>query len=173
MPTEGAGPSGGAQAHEAIVVGAGGRARLPPRRCKTAGSGQSCPKARTVPARWRSGYQELRLNSWRALSNLQGYRMPRNHGRYPGRGDFASYLDGYAAHQRLRIRFNTALARVERASDRWRPETSTHPVLARYVVIATGWDAVPVVPDWPGRESFVCRADPLLRLPRRAQLPGP
>ena len=81
--------------------------------------------------------------------------MPRSYGRYPGRDDFVAYLADYRAHQRLRIRFHTELVRVERASDLWRLETSTHAMLARYVVIATGWDAVAVLPDWPGRESFI------------------
>jgi putative flavoprotein involved in K+ transport len=44
---------------------------------------------------------------------------------------------------------------VERAGRLWRLETSAHTILARYVVIATGWDAVPVWPDWPGIESCV------------------
>jgi putative flavoprotein involved in K+ transport len=89
------------------------------------------------------------------MSNLRGYRMLRSCGRYPGRDDFVAYLERYAAHQRLRIRFNTKLARVERDRGLWRLETSTQAMLARYVVIATGWDAVAVVPDWPGRDSFV------------------
>jgi putative flavoprotein involved in K+ transport len=106
-------------------------------------------------ARWRSRYEELRLNSWRVMSNLHRYRMPRSYGRYPGRDDFVAYLEDYAARRRLRVRFHTTLARVERAGDLWRLETSAQPMLARYAVIATGWDAVPVLPDWPDRDSFV------------------
>jgi putative flavoprotein involved in K+ transport len=53
--------------------------------------------------------------------------MPRSYGRYPGRDDFVAYLERYVAHHRLRVRFNTTLVRVERASDLWRLETSVHP----------------------------------------------
>jgi putative flavoprotein involved in K+ transport len=142
--------------HEAIVVGAGSAglsaaAALQKRGFETIVL--ECSDA--VGARWRSRYEELRLNSWRAMSNLQGYRMPRSYGRYPGRDDFVAYLERYATHQRLRVRFSTELVRVERAGDLWRLQTSTRAMLARYVVIATGWDAVAVLPDWPGRESFV------------------
>jgi putative flavoprotein involved in K+ transport len=66
-----------------------------------------------------------------------------------------AYLEDCAAHRRLRVRFDTKLIRAERAGALWRLETSAQAMLARYVVIATGWDAVPVLPDWPGRESFV------------------
>ena len=65
-----------------------------------------------------------------------------------------TYLEAYVEHQGLNIRCNTSLVRVDRADGLWRVQTATHPVLTRYVVIATGWDAVPVLPRWPGREGF-------------------
>ena len=78
------------------------------------------------------------------------------YGRYPRRDDFVAYLERYATHHRLKLRTNTSLVRVERADGGlWRLETTRHAMEARYVAIATGWDAVGVVPDWPGRESFV------------------
>jgi putative flavoprotein involved in K+ transport len=89
------------------------------------------------------------------MSNLQGFRMPRSYGRYPGRDDFVTYLEAYAAHHRLRIRFDTKLIRVDQADDLWRLSTSGQTLLARTVVIATGWDAVAALPDWSGRTSFV------------------
>jgi len=52
------------------------------------------------------------------------------------------------------VKFNTALVEVQRSGPLWRLETSTHPLLARYLVIATGWDGVPVSPRWPGMETF-------------------
>jgi cation diffusion facilitator CzcD-associated flavoprotein CzcO len=107
-----------------------------------------------VGARWRSRYEELRLNSWRAMSNLQGFRMPRSFGRYPRRDDFVAYLEAFASRHQLSVRFNTRLLRIERAGDMWRLQTSERQLLARYVVVATGWDAVPVLPPWPGREHF-------------------
>jgi putative flavoprotein involved in K+ transport len=147
--------SGVTGGHDAIVVGAGSAglsaaAALQSRGFETV----VLESSDAVGARWRSRYEELRLNSWRVMSNLQGYRMPRSCGRYPGRDDFVAYLDRYLAHQQLRVLFKTQLVRVEHASDLWRLHTSAGAMFARYVVIATGWDAVPVLPDWPGRESF-------------------
>jgi len=107
-----------------------------------------------VGARWRSRYDELRLNSWRPMSKLQGKGMPRSCGRYPSRDDVVAYLDRFATRHRIRVQFNTTLVNVQRADPLWRLETSTQPLLARYLVIATGWDAVPESPQWPGRETF-------------------
>lgn len=141
--------------HEAIVVGAG------PTGLSAAAALQSSSfetvvleSADAVGARWRPRYEELRLNSWRVMPNLQGLRMPRSFGRYPTRDDFVRYLEEYTPHHRLRIRFDTKLIRVDQAGDLWRLTTSTGTLLARTLVIATGWDAVPVFPDWPGRTFF-------------------
>jgi putative flavoprotein involved in K+ transport len=141
--------------HEVVVVGAGpaglsAAAEL----AKLGFETVVIEKSDVVGARWRSRYEELRLNSWRVMSNLQGLKMPRSYGRYPGRDDFVAYLDRYAAHHRLRMQFNTALVRVEPDHDLWRLETSTQDMLTRYLVIATGWDAVPQLPPWAGSGTF-------------------
>ena len=108
-----------------------------------------------VGARWRTRYAELRLNSWRPMSKLQGKGMTRSCGRNPRiSDDVVAYLEDFANRHRIRVKFNTALVKVQRSGLLWRLETSTHPMLARYLVIATGWDAVPVSPQWPGRETF-------------------
>jgi cation diffusion facilitator CzcD-associated flavoprotein CzcO len=146
----------GGELHEAIAVGAG------PAGLAAAAALQGdkfetllLESSGTVGARWRSTYEELRLKSWRVMSNLQGFRMPRSYGRYPRRDDFVTYLEEYAAHHPLHIRFDTKLIRVDQAESLWRLTTSGETLLARTVVVATGWDAVAVLPDWSGREAFV------------------
>jgi putative flavoprotein involved in K+ transport len=151
-----AGDGTAAEPHEAIVVGAG-----------TAGLAAAFALGQrgfetlvietsdAVGARWRSRYDELHLNSWRPMSKLQGKSMPRRTGRYPSRDDVVTYLDRFATRHRIRVQYHTALVGVQRAGSLWRLETSTQPMLARYLVIATGWDAVPESPQWPGRDTFL------------------
>lgn len=88
------------------------------------------------------------------MSKLQGKGMSRGCGRNPSRDDFVAYLDDFSTRHRIRVRFDTALVQVQRSGDLWRLETSTHPLFARYLVIATGWDAEPVFPQWPGMATF-------------------
>jgi putative flavoprotein involved in K+ transport len=108
-----------------------------------------------VGMRWRERYEGLRLNTMRVFSTLPGYRFERRYGRYPRREDLVEYLDRYAASHGLTIRFGTELHRVDAAGDgAWRLETSGAPLLARYAVVATGYDAVPSMPYWPGSDSF-------------------
>ncbi len=155
MDAEPAGAGHTLESHEAIVVGGGpaglsAAAALQKRGFETV----AIESSDAVGARWRSRYEELRLNSWRVMSNLQRHRMPRIYGRYPSRDDFVAYLESFAAHHRLCVRFSTTLVRVERGDGRWHLLTSAGVMAARYVVVATGWDAVPVLPDWPGRATF-------------------
>lgn len=143
--------------HEAIVVGAG-PAGLAAAALLSKRGFQTTVLERTdaVGARWRTRYEGLRLNTVRACSMLPGYRIPRRCGRYPCRDDFVGYLEGYSAHHRLSVRFDTMVHRVERDGEEglWRLETSTGPLLARYGVIATGYDAVPKLPDWASNDEF-------------------
>jgi len=65
------------------------------------------------------------------------------------------YLEAYADHHRLQVRFDTSLERVDHGGDRaWRLETTTGPLLADYAVVATGYDAVPTLPEVAGRDAY-------------------
>jgi phytoene dehydrogenase-like protein len=79
--------------HEAIVVGAG-PAGLSAAALQEGGfESIVLESSGAVGARSRSRYEELRLSSWRVMSNLQGFRMPRSYGRFPARDDFITYLE--------------------------------------------------------------------------------
>jgi cation diffusion facilitator CzcD-associated flavoprotein CzcO len=107
-----------------------------------------------VGATWRRRYDGLRLNTVRWLSGLHGMPIPRNAGRWPTRDDFVAYLENFAERNRLRIHFGIDVSRIERAGEEWLLETSAGALSARFVVVATGYDRTPKVPDWPGKEHF-------------------
>ena len=124
-------------------------------------------QAERVASSWRSRYDSLRLNTPRFTSTLPGYRMPRRYGRWPSRDEVVEYLDEYARRYALRIQFGTALNRIEPSGDetsgraaggedspRWLLDTSSGELTARFVVLATGHDAKPKLPQWAGREMF-------------------
>jgi putative flavoprotein involved in K+ transport len=143
--------------HQAIVVGAGPAGLAAAAMLRKRGFPVLVlERTEAVGARWRTRYDGLRLNTARLLSSLPGHRIPSRYGRYPHREEFVSYLEGYAAHHRLQVRFATTLERVDRAEDGglWRLETSGGPLLARHAVIATGYDAIPTLPDWARDHSF-------------------
>jgi putative flavoprotein involved in K+ transport len=105
-------------------------------------------------AAWRQRYDRLRLHTPRLLSGLPGMRIPRRFGRWVGRDDLIEYLRRYAERHDLDVRTNVRVERIERDADGWRLDTSTGPVRAGTVVVATGYNGAPFVPEWPGRDEF-------------------
>jgi cation diffusion facilitator CzcD-associated flavoprotein CzcO len=54
----------------------------------------------------------------------------------------------------MRIRFGAAARRIERAGRGWQLDVGGGPISTAHVVVATGPDAEPVIPAWPGMASF-------------------
>ncbi len=108
-----------------------------------------------IGASWRSRYDGLRLNTTGWMSTQPGFRASRRrYGEFPSRDAWVQYLEDYAAHHRVDVRFGTHVRRLEAANGGWRVETDRGDLQARFVVIATGFDHDPNLPDWPGRDGF-------------------
>ncbi|OKI03458.1 monooxygenase [Streptomyces sp. CB02923] len=113
-------------------------------------------KADAVGASWRGHYDRLRLHTTRRLSGLPGLAIPRAYGRWVGRDDVVRYLEQYAEHHHLEVATGVEVRRVDRAADGgWvlHANGGRKPA-ARTVVIATGYNHTPYLPDWPGRDSY-------------------
>ncbi len=108
-----------------------------------------------VGASWRTRYDGLRLNTPSWMSTQPGYRASRRrYGEFPSRDAWIQYLEDYAAHHRIDVRFGTQARRLASVNRGWRVETDRGDLQARFVVIATGFDHDPYLPDWPGHEGF-------------------
>lgn len=108
-----------------------------------------------VGASWRSRYGALRLNTPGWMSTMPGFRASvRRYGEFPSRDSWIRYLEDYANHHRLEVRFGTEVRRVDRPDGAWRLETNGDTVDADAVVIAIGFDHDPYMPEWPGMEGF-------------------
>jgi putative flavoprotein involved in K+ transport len=103
---------------------------------------------------WRTRYDRLRLHTPRLLSGLPGLRIPRRYGRWVARDDLIEYFRAYVVHHALDVRTSTRVDRIAGDGDAWRLDTQNGPISARAVVVATGYNGAPFIPDWPGRESF-------------------
>jgi putative flavoprotein involved in K+ transport len=107
-----------------------------------------------VCSSWRGHYRNLRLNSPRRISSLPGARMERRLGRWVAREDFIGYVERYAEAIQPDIRFGVKATKLHRDGDRWRLATSQGEMHARSVVLATGLNALPHLPRWPGIEDY-------------------
>ncbi len=105
-------------------------------------------------AAWRDRYDRLRLHTPRLLSGLPGYRIPRRYGRWVARDDLLAYLREYVEEHGIDVRTQTRVERIDRDGDAWAVQTPGNPIRAERVIVATGYNGTPFVPDWPGRDSF-------------------
>src|SRR5207248_4216280 len=78
------------------------------------------------------------------------------HGRWVSRDGVVRYLEGYVRHLGLEVRTGVEVQRLGRSDDgeEWLIRTPDGTLRARYVVVATGYNHTPVLPDWPGSDSF-------------------
>ena len=104
---------------------------------------------------WRRRYPALRLNTVGWMSTLPGYRAKRRrYGEFPTRDAWIGYLEDYARHHDLQIEFDVTVERIERAGTAWGVRTSQGDREAPFVVVSTGFDHDPHIPEWPGREGY-------------------
>lgn len=114
-------------------------------------------KSDRVGASWRRHYDRLHLHTTRRLSALPGLPMPRRFGRWVSRDDVVRYLEKYAEHHELEMVTGVEVSRVERSADGtcWLLHASGgRELTGGAVVVATGFNHTPRVPDWPGRSDY-------------------
>jgi putative flavoprotein involved in K+ transport len=111
-------------------------------------------RAARVGESWRSRYDVLRLNTTRWWSGLPGLPIPKSFGTWVSAADYARYLERYAAHHRVDIRFDVTVERILRRGGVWAVKAGDDEIPARHVVVATGYDREPFIPAWPGADSF-------------------
>ena len=145
----------GGRRHGAVVIGAGPgglatAAELSRRGVDTV----VLDRASTVASSWRGHYDRLHLHTVRWLSGLPGMAIPRRYGSWVGRADVVAYLEAYASRAELDVRLNTEVTAIERDGSGWRIETSAGDLTADAVVVATGYNHTPFLPEWPGIERF-------------------
>ncbi|MFE2287853.1 flavin-containing monooxygenase [Streptomyces sp. NPDC059443] len=118
-------------------------------------------KSESVGASWRRHYDRLHLHTTRRLSALPGLAMPRRFGRWVARENVVRYLEKYAEFHDLELVTGVEVTRIEPAAadgpegTGWTLHASGGRVMAAgAVVVATGFNHTPVIPDWPGREAY-------------------
>ena len=140
------------ETHDLVVIGAGSAGLATAALLRSSGFEPLLLEAGAEPgAAWRERYDRLRLHTPRLLSGLPGRRIPRRYGRWVARDDLLDYFHDYAGARGLDVRTGV---RVRRVDPGWTLDTSAGPMRAATVIVATGYNGAPFVPDWPGRESF-------------------
>ncbi len=110
-------------------------------------------EASLAPA-WRRHYQRLHLHTVKKHSALPFTPWPAEAPTYPSREAVVDYLERYAAEHGVQPRLGVEVQRVRRDARGFVVQTSEGELRPRAVVMATGYNRVPFVPELPGLDAF-------------------
>ncbi|KAJ0230655.1 indole-3-pyruvate monooxygenase YUCCA4 [Hirschfeldia incana] len=101
-------------------------------------------------------YDRLKLHLPKHFCELPLMKFPKNFPRYPSKQQFISYIESYAARFNIKPVFNQTVEKAEFdvVSCLWKVKTQECVYTSKWLVVATGENAEPVVPDIPGLENF-------------------
>ena len=104
---------------------------------------------------WRHYYDSLRLFSPAAYSALPGLPFPASPGHYPQRDEVVEYLERYAAHFQLPIRYNSRIDEVSRQGTGFQLHGADGlDYRCEALVVASGAFNQPYIPDCAGLADF-------------------
>ena len=140
--------------HQVAIIGAGTAGVSTAVALKDRGVTPLLIERDRVGSSWHSRYDRLKLNTGRQFSHLPKRRYPKGTPTFPRRDDVIAHLERGAQEQGIELLLGSDVERIDARNGGWSLETSTGPVSARQVVVTTGYEHSPFVPDWPGRETF-------------------
>ena len=105
---------------------------------------------------WRNRWDSLRLFTPARYDGLPGLPFPAPGWSFPTRDEFADYLRDYAAHWDLPVRTRSSVRSLSHDGTRYVIETADACLEADNVILASGFDRLPKVPD------FAAQLDPAI-----------
>jgi cation diffusion facilitator CzcD-associated flavoprotein CzcO len=111
-------------------------------------------KEHQVGSSWRRHYERLHLHTIKSRSSLPFRTFDRNCPRYVPCSLVIRYLEDYAASFNLTPHFGENVHAVRKQGNGWLIESSSEAFSAPNLVVASGLNAEPVIPHYPGAEKF-------------------
>ncbi|HEX6388251.1 MAG TPA: NAD(P)/FAD-dependent oxidoreductase [Solirubrobacteraceae bacterium] len=141
--------------HQVAVVGAGPAGISTAVALKDAGVRPLLiERSDAVAASWRCRYDRLRLNTGRQFSHLPNRKYPKGTPTFPSRDQVVEHLERHAHEDGIDVRLASPVERIERDNGGWAVQTPEETIATRQVVVATGYEHAPNLPDLPGRDAF-------------------
>lgn len=140
---------------EVIVVG-GGPAGISSALClKDLGlSPLVLERSDRIASSWRGRYDRLTLNTNRKYSHLPGRPFPEGTPTFPTRDQVVEHLERHASEDGIDMRLGVPVERIDRDGDGWLLRTPEGDFSAPEVIVATGYENQPHIPEWEGRDEF-------------------
>ncbi|MFS7904945.1 putative indole-3-pyruvate monooxygenase [Helianthus anomalus] len=110
-----------------------------------------------IASLWQhKAYDCVKLHIPKELCELPLLGYPKSYPKYPTKSQFISYITSYADHFGVKPLFNQTVesAGFELERGVWRVKTQDGCYESRWLVVASGENAEPLVPKIPGTEVF-------------------
>lgn len=102
----------------------------------------------SVGSSWRNRWNSLRLFTPAQYDSLPGLTYPAPRNSFPTKDEVADYLETYAQKFKLPVQLNLKVNKLSRNHDGFELETSSGILKSKRVVVATGTNPVPRIPDF-------------------------
>jgi hypothetical protein len=111
-------------------------------------------KEKQVGSSWRRHYERLHLHTINRFSALPLRRFDKDYPRYVSRAQMVRYLESYTVYFDIEPRFGENVRSVSRDGTVWAIQSTTTSIHAPFIVVASGMNAEPVMPEFPGHDVF-------------------
>ena len=141
---------------ENLIIGAGPAGLATAGRFRKAGLDFTIlEQSKFVGNSWRNHYDRLHLHTVGKWSHLPHFPFPEDFPKYVSRSQLVSYMDQYAATFDIQPVFNTEIKSISKETHHWNcVATDGSKYSAKNVVIASGINRIPRVPNWKGEDDF-------------------
>ena len=145
---------------ENLIIGAGPSGLAAAACLKRRGLPHLILERDALASTWRHHYERLHLHTAKQYSQLPHHPMPESYPTCPSRAQVVAYLEDYAKALELDIRTGVTVTRAHREDHAprdtggWLVDTNQVRYRASCLIVASGYNASPVLPSWPGLDTF-------------------
>lgn len=114
-------------------------------------------KSDCIASLWQNKtYDRLKLHLPKQFCELPLLGFPENFPKYPTKHQFIAYIESYASHFKIQPRFKQAVQKAvfDHVSGFWKVRTQDSEYISKWLIVATGENAEPVIPEIVGIEKF-------------------
>ena len=108
-----------------------------------------------IASKCNTHYDSLLLHKVKSLSSLPYQDFPVDYPQYIPRQQLVTYYENYAKQFDINPHFNCEVTAVLKKNDLWQIECANDKIFeAQNVIIATGLNRIPKLPNWNGQDSY-------------------
>ncbi|XP_043726013.1 probable indole-3-pyruvate monooxygenase YUCCA4 [Telopea speciosissima] len=114
-------------------------------------------KSNCIASLWQyKTYSRLTLHLPKQFCELPLMGFPTDFPKYPSKQQFISYMKSYTTYFSIEPRFSQSVesAKFDPSCEFWRVRTPDIEYISRWLIVATGENAEPVIPEIPGMDRF-------------------